>query len=157
MEKNREERIQDILNYIRFDTYGIQKAIEENNDLFEEDNHEHPFEEKENWNEDYINRNLVWLRKNFSKERLEHLIEVRNYVRGEIKLKSIEREEKNIYNKGKIKRTLSLDEKRALEIYDGYNPKKKKETKSVIGKVKSTVKKGAEVVEKKWKEWCNND
>lgn len=82
---SREEKIQEILNYIRFDLPGIREEISKNIDLFEEDNEEHPFEEKEFWNEDYIAKNIVWLRKNFSKKRLEHLMEVRNYVRGEIK------------------------------------------------------------------------
>lgn len=81
----REDKIQEILNYIRFDLPGIKEEISKNIDLFEEDNGEHPFEEKEFWNEDYIAKNIVWLRKNFSKKRLEHLIEVRNYLRGEIK------------------------------------------------------------------------
>lgn len=89
---SREERIQEILNYIRFNVYGIEEELKKNDDLFEQDDLKHEFEEdKANWDEDYIAKNLVWLRKNFSRKRLEHLIEVRNYVRGEIvKPKSVE-------------------------------------------------------------------
>ena len=102
----REEKIQEILTNIRFDLPESKKAIFEGIDLFEEDNEEHPFEEKENWNEEYIAKNIVWLRKNFSKKRLQHLLEVRDYVRGEIK------EPKEEYPK-EIKRThkISSNEK----------------------------------------------
>lgn len=140
MERAREERIQDILNYIRFDKYGIQKEIEKNIDLFEEDNYEHPFEEKENWNEDYISKNLVWLRKNFSRKRLEHLIEVRNYVRGEIKSKTIERgENTKRENTRNDKKALNSVEKNSLKKYRNYSPREKKETKSLWEFIKKKI------------------
>lgn len=81
----REEKIQEILNVIRFNLPEIKNILEKGSELFEEDNGSHPFKEKEEWSEEYIAQNIVWLRKKFSRKRLEHLIEVRNYVRGEIK------------------------------------------------------------------------
>ena len=81
----REEKIQEILNVIRFNLPEIKNILEKGSELFEENNGLHPFKEKEEWTEEYIAQNIVWLRKNFSRKRLEHLIEVRNYVRGEIK------------------------------------------------------------------------
>lgn len=139
----REERIQDILNCIRFDLPEIKNLIIQNKDLFEEDNEQNPYEEKDMWNEDYIAKNIVWLRKNFSKKRLEHLIEVRNYVRGEIEeqprkikplsLKSKEvqrRKEKRLTEKGLIEKGLE----KVLSIYNSIAPQKKKKVNTEMKK-----------------------
>ncbi len=130
--ESKESRIQDILSYIRFDIYGIKQKIEENLDLFEEDNLDHPIkEDKSEWNEEYIAANLVWLRKNFSRKRLEHLIEVRDFVRGKIeepiKKETIE-----------IKKTKS-DERETTQKKTNYKTSTKKKEDSLIEKVKTGV------------------
>lgn len=128
----REDKIQEILTNIRFDLPEVKNAILDGMDLFEDDNETHPFEERENWNEEYISKNLVWLRKNFSKKRLQHLLEVRDYVRGEIKEpkkeypKEIKRTQK-ISNNEKNKSMFEKSKKflKTLRNFIDSNPKKK--------------------------------
>lgn len=79
---------QDILQYIRFNMLGIEEKILEEKrnypNLFEEDNGIILKTDKSEWNEDYISFLLVKTRKNFSEKKINHLINVRNYVRDEI-------------------------------------------------------------------------
>ncbi|MGL4998132.1 MAG: hypothetical protein ACRC5T_04125, partial [Cetobacterium sp.] len=77
------------LQHIRFDIEGIEEKIESSekqySDLLDTDNGFDLLKNKDEWNEEYISTLLVKTRKNFSKEKLDHIIEVRNYVRGVIK------------------------------------------------------------------------
>ncbi|WP_432205514.1 hypothetical protein ACQ9ZF_11050 (plasmid) [Cetobacterium somerae] len=88
---DRSDAIQEILQYIRFDMSGIDEKVKNIEskvpDLFEEDNGINIDMDKSIWDEDYIATLIVKIRKNFSRKKLEHLKEVRTYVRGEIKEK----------------------------------------------------------------------
>lgn len=128
----REEKIQEILNAIRFNLPEVKNAVEKGLELFEEDNGSHPFKEKEEWNEEYIAQNVVWLRKNFSRKRLEHLIEVRNYVRGEIKeikkepIREVRREKREINYKKDTEK-------------GGFKEKAKKMTANMLKKISDFI------------------
>lgn len=138
---SREERIQEILNYIRFNVYGIEEELKKNDDLFEQDDLKHEFEEdKANWDEDYIAKNLVWLRKNFSRKRLEHLIEVRNYVRGEIvKPKSVEvkLEKRSTKKLDNIRKQNNSDGKLFQWVVNKFNNLIGKDKKKVRDRIRS--------------------
>ncbi|MHA4987675.1 hypothetical protein [Cetobacterium somerae] len=88
---DRSDAIQEILQYIRFDMSGIDEKVKNIEskvpDLFEEDNGININMDKSVWDEDYIAILIVKIRKNFSRKKLNHLKEVRTYVRGEIKEK----------------------------------------------------------------------
>ncbi|MGL6169117.1 MAG: hypothetical protein ACRC0Y_12615 [Fusobacteriaceae bacterium] len=83
---NRSDAIQEILQHIRFDISGIDEKVKNIDskipDLFEDDNGINI--DMDIWDEDYIAILIVKIRKNFSRKKLEHLKEVRTYVRGDI-------------------------------------------------------------------------
>ncbi|MGL5126461.1 MAG: hypothetical protein ACRC6U_10875 [Fusobacteriaceae bacterium] len=84
---NRSDAIQEILQHIRFDISGIDEKVKNIDskipDLFEDDNGINI--DMDIWDEDYIAILIVKIRKNFSRKKLEHLKEVRTYVRGDIR------------------------------------------------------------------------
>ncbi|MGL4947727.1 MAG: hypothetical protein ACRC4X_08750 [Cetobacterium sp.] len=155
---DRSDAIQEILQYIRFDISGIDEKVKNIEskvpDLFEDDNGININMDKSIWDEDYIATLIVKIRKNFSRKKLEHLKEVRTYVRGEIK-------EKKDFSDD-IRGNEYSNEKRLEATIDNKNNTEKKQTntskiqlykkESTFKKICSMTKEGFEHIKKTSKE-----
>ncbi|MGL6065739.1 MAG: hypothetical protein ACRC0R_01580 [Cetobacterium sp.] len=138
---DKSEARQDILQYIRFDKYGIEKEIEKKEkevlELFDEDNGEDILIDSSEWNEEYISSLLVKLRKNFSRKKLKLIIEVRNQVRGKIKEPEIKNHNPNNNKFSQSEEKIRTDEKKEYT----YGFEKQKEDDGVVQKIRKFLKK----------------